>query len=63
MSNQNNQEQSLPLIRKIGYGVGDAGSNFCWTFVASFIMIYCTNTLGISAAVVGTLMMLSKVLD
>lgn len=63
MSNQKNQEQSLSLIRKIGYGVGDAGSNFCWTFVASFIMIYCTNTLGISSAVVGTLLMLSKVLD
>lgn len=63
MSNQENQEKSLSLIRKIGYGVGDAGSNFCWTFVASFIMIYCTNTLGISATVVGTLLMLSKVLD
>ena len=63
MSNQKQQEQSLSLIRKIGYGVGDAGSNFCWTFIASFIMIYCTNTLGISAAVVGTLLMLSKVLD
>ena len=55
--------QRLPLIRKIGYGIGDAGSNFCWTFIASFIMIYCTNTLGISAAVIGTLMMFSKVLD
>ena len=63
MSNQKQQEQSLSLIRKIGYGVGDAGSNFCWTFIASFIMIYCTNTLGISAAVIGTLMMISKVLD
>ena len=63
MSNQENQEKSLPLIRKIGYGVGDAGSNFCWTFIASFLMIYCTNTLGISAAVVGTLLMISKVLD
>lgn len=63
MSNQQNQEKSLPLIRKIGYGVGDAGSNFCWTFIASFLMIYCTNTLGISAAVVGTLLMISKVLD
>lgn len=55
--------KSLPFIRKIGYGLGDAGSNFCWTFVASFVMIYCTNTLGVSAAVVGTIMMLSKVLD
>lgn len=58
-----NSDTRLPLIRKIGYGVGDAGANFCWTFIASFIMIYCTNTLGVSAAVIGTLMMVSKVLD
>lgn len=63
MENQKNEAKSLSFIRKIGYGVGDAGSNFCWTFVASFIMIYCTNTLGVSAAVIGTLMMLSKFLD
>lgn len=63
MENQNNKMKSLPLIRKIGYGIGDAGSNFCWTFVASFIMIYCTNILGVSAAVIGTIMMFSKVLD
>ena len=62
MSNQNSTK-GLALWQKIGYGVGDAGSNFCWTFIASFIMIYCTNTLGVSAAVIGTLMMASKILD
>lgn len=55
--------KGLSMMQKIGYGVGDAGSNFCWTFIASFILIYCTDTLGISAAVIGTLMMISKVLD
>lgn len=63
MSNTKMEEKSLPLWRKLGYGVGDAGANFCWTFVASFIMIYCTNILGISATMVGTIMMLSKFLD
>ena len=59
----NKKEKDLSLIQKLGYGVGDAGSNFSWTFIASFFLIYCTNTLGISAAVVGTLLMFSKVLD
>lgn len=64
MMNQFNKEpKSLSLMQKLGYGIGDAGSNFCWTFVASFIMIYCTNILGVSAAVIGTIMMLSKILD
>ena len=53
----------LSFLQKIGYGVGDAGSNLCWSFIATFIMIYCTNTLGVSASAVGTLMMLSKILD
>lgn len=63
MNQQTKEPKSLPLFRKIGYGVGDAGANFCWTFVASFIMLYCTNILGVSAAVIGTIMMFSKVLD
>lgn len=57
------EEMSLPIIKKIAYGVGDFGSNYCWTFVAGFVMLYFTNVLGVSAGVVGTLMMLSKVLD
>lgn len=53
----------LPLWKKLAYGVGDFGANYCWSFIAGFILIYCTNTLGISAAVIGTIMMLSKILD
>ena len=56
-------EKRLSLFQKIGYGMGDFGSNYCWTFVGGFIMIYCTNTLRVSAAVVGFLMMISKFLD
>lgn len=62
MTNEGNSK-NLSQLQKIGYGLGDAGSNFCWSFIGSFIMIYCTNTLGVSAAVIGTLMMLSKALD
>lgn len=54
---------SLSLAQKLGYGVGDLGANFCWTFVGSFIMLYCPSVLGISAGVVGTLIAVSKVLD
>ena len=57
------EKKYLTFIQKVGYGVGDLGSNYCWTFVASFIMIYCTNTLGIRSGVIGVIMMLSKFLD
>lgn len=57
------EEKRLSFLQKIGYGIGDAGSNLSWTFIASFLLIYCTDTLGINAAVVGTLLMISKILD
>ena len=57
------EKKYLTFMQKVGYGVGDLGSNYCWTFVSSFVLIYCTNTLGISAGVIGVIMMLSKFLD
>lgn len=36
-------EKRLKKIQKIGYGLGDIGSNFSWTFISSFIMLYYTN--------------------
>lgn len=55
--------KKLKLWQKLGYGIGDFGANYCWTFVASFSLLYFTNVLGVSAAVIGTLMMFSKILD
>ncbi len=60
---ENERKDSMPFLQKVGYGVGDLGANFCWTFVASFILIYCTDILGVSAAMIGTLMAFSKILD
>lgn len=53
----------LPLWRKIGYGVGDAGMNFSWTFISTFAMFYMTNIVGVGAAAIGTVMLLARVVD
>lgn len=45
------------------YAFGDAGCNFVWTTVGSFLTLYYTNSVGISAAAVGTLMLLTRLLD
>jgi GPH family glycoside/pentoside/hexuronide:cation symporter len=49
--------------QKLAYGSGDMGSNFMYAFVTSFLMIYLTDSVGMSAGIVGTLMMASKLLD
>lgn len=56
-------ERKLKFIQKIGYGIGDFGSNYSWTFVASFVMLYFTNAVGLDAAVIGTIMLISRILD
>ncbi|MGI6109355.1 MAG: MFS transporter [Eubacteriaceae bacterium] len=48
---------------KLGYMFGDFGNDFFFILVSSFLMIYYTNVLGISAAMVGTLFLVSRILD
>lgn len=59
----NEEKKYLKFYQKAAYGSGDFGTNFCYTFVSSFIMIYLTNTVGLNSGVIGTLMLISRVLD
>ncbi|MFY9903009.1 MAG: MFS transporter [Trichococcus sp.] len=53
----------VSLKEKLAYGLGDAGCNFVWTVVASFLTLYYTDNVGVSAAVIGTIMLLTRLLD
>ena len=53
----------LKLFNKIGYGMGDVAANMVYGIVTSFVMIYLTNTVGLNAGIVGTLIMVSKFAD
>lgn len=57
------EKKYLKLYHKLAYGSGDFGANFCYTFVSSFVMIYLTNTVGLNSGIIGTLMLVSRVLD
>lgn len=57
------QKKYLNFGQKVAYGLGDFGCNFCFTFVSSFVLIYLTDAVGLNSAVVGMLMMISKLLD
>jgi GPH family glycoside/pentoside/hexuronide:cation symporter len=56
-------ENRMKFRTKLAYGVGDFGSNYCWTFVSAFALIYFTDTAGVNAAAVGTIIMAAKILD
>jgi GPH family glycoside/pentoside/hexuronide:cation symporter len=48
---------------KLCYAAGDVGCNFVWTFVSGFLLLYYTDSVGVSAAFAGTMMLISRVLD
>lgn len=51
------------LRDKIGYAMGDFGNNFTFLFATMFLLTFCTDVLGIPAAVVGIILSASKIVD
>ncbi|MDD3251138.1 MAG: MFS transporter [Lachnospiraceae bacterium] len=49
--------------KRIGYGMGDFGCNLVFSTMASYLMVFYTDVFGISAAVAGTLMLVTKIID
>lgn len=47
----------------LGYGAGSLGKDFVNIVISSYLLIYYTNVLGISAAAGGTIMMVTKIWD
>ena len=57
------QKKYLKWYNIVGYGTGDIAGNVVYAFLSSFVMIYLTNTVGLNAGIVGTLIALSKIFD
>ena len=51
------------MCEKICYGLGGLGANFVWTFMSLYVTMYYTNSVGISAAAAGTMMLVARLLD
>jgi len=53
----------LAFKEKLGYGLGDTASHFVWDMVGFWILIFYTDTFGISAAAAGTIMLIARIWD
>lgn len=49
--------------KRIGYGAGDFACNLVFSTMASYLLFFYTDVFGISAAVAGTLMLVTKIID
>lgn len=57
------EKKYLKWYQKLAYGSGDLASNCSYGLVSSFVLLYLTGTLGLNSAIIGSLMLASKVLD
>ena len=55
--------QPLRFREKLGYGLGDAASNFFFMTFNVFLLYYYTDVFGITAAAVGTMFLVTKIID
>lgn len=53
----------LKWYHKIGYGSGDVAGNCVYALLTAFMMIYLTDTVGLSMGIVSTLIAVSKIFD
>ena len=59
----NKEKTYLTWANKIGYGSGDIAGNVVYALLSAFVMIFLTDTVGMNAGIVGTLIAVSKLLD
>ena len=56
----NHQHEKLPVREKIAYGLGDTAANLVWRTLMVFLPFFYTDVFGLSAAAVGTLLLVSR---
>lgn len=57
------KQERMSLWTRISYGMGNFGGNTGMMLITSYFMYFCTDSLKLSAGIIGVLLMISKVLD
>lgn len=58
-----NEFLKIPFLTKFAYGCGDVACNISFGVVGTFLTLFYTDYMGISAAVIGTVMLISRIFD
>ncbi|MGN0179841.1 MAG: MFS transporter [Monoglobaceae bacterium] len=57
------KDKPITLKTYISYGLGDTGDNICFSAIGSLLTLFYTDYIGVSAATVALIMLISKFLD
>lgn len=60
---QVNDDGRLPLWRRLSYGFTDAGGNFAFSMVSSYLTVFYTDVVGLAPAVISIIMLIARVWD
>ena len=60
---KNLTKKTLTNQEKFSYGMGDCGANIIVAMCSTFLTAYYTDTVGIAATAIGTMMLISRVFD
>jgi GPH family glycoside/pentoside/hexuronide:cation symporter len=63
MENDNKYVEKIGVGEKLAYGSGDLASNLVLVLTGTFITFFYTDALGLNVAIVGTLVLVSRILD
>ncbi len=63
VNRQKNRHRPFGIRDKIGYLLGDFGNDFTFVLSSSFLLKFYTDVMGVSAAIVGAVMMLARFVD
>ena len=53
----------LSWLEKISFSGGEMGTNLLFTVMSAYLLVYYTNYAHVNAAIVGTIMFVSKIFD
>ena len=57
------KKNNFGMGKKIGYGIGDLGGNLVSAAAGAFVTMYYTDSVLLSAAFIGTMMLFTRLLD
>lgn len=59
---KNKTDVSYSMLRKIGYEMGEAGSQLSWTLISSYLTVYYSDVVGLTPIIISTVMLVARIL-
>lgn len=59
----NTEKKRLPASRVFGYGIGEFGSQLSWYMINSYLMIFYTDVVGLTAGAISMIMLIARIWD